>query len=270
MNKLEEANRIASRRVSISAPVDRKPIPDICDEGAAAVLAAEDLTGSVPVPCPRPEGAVADWITNARRSIEALGVYVSMGSASVTVDMLGEGGSDAASSDEDYDDEEEEVGEEYDAAEPQDDEPPCSHQSGMSPASTTSTTDGVPGKKAGSSAKLAILPTEDAPFGLMANLSLSLGRRAARRAAAREHDEEDEVGLASRHYFRPSAYDPVSLLPLTSFMVIAGPAPQAPLVDEQLQPPILRNGIIRPDEAEKLFQMCVPRVPSFGSLPHYV
>ena len=68
MSKLEEANRIASSRVSVSAPVDPKPIPDICDEGAAAVLAAEDLTGSVPVPCPPTEGAVADWITNARRS----------------------------------------------------------------------------------------------------------------------------------------------------------------------------------------------------------
>lgn len=213
MSKLEEANRIASRRVSVSAPVDPKPIPDICDEGAAAVLAAEDLTGSVPVPCPPPEGAVADWITNARRSIEALGVYVGMGSASVTVDMLGEGGSEAASSDEDYDDDGEELGDEEDAMSPQDDEPPGSHQSGMSPASTTSTADGTPGRRAGGSAKLAILPAEDAPFGLMANLSLSMAKRSARRAASREHDE-DEVGLASRYYFRPSAYNYISLSPV--------------------------------------------------------
>ena len=208
MSKLEEANRIASRRVS----VDSRPIPDICDEGAAAVLAAEDLTGSVPVPCPPPEGAVADWITNARRSIEALGVYVGMGSASVTVDMLGEGGSEAASSDEDYDDDGEEAGEDEDAISPQDDEPPGTHQSGMSPASTTSTADGTPGRRSGGSAKLAILPAEDAPFGLMANLSLSMAKRSARRAVSREHDD-DEVGLASRHYFRPSAYIYISLSP---------------------------------------------------------
>lgn len=216
MNKLEEANRKASRHMSVSAP---KPVVDICGKGAAAVLAAEDLTGSVPVPCPPPEGAVADWITNARRSIEALGVYVGMGSASVTVDMLGEGGSEGTSSDEDYDDDGEEFEDEYDGGSPQDDELQYAHQSGMSPASTTSTPDGVPGKKAGSGAKLAILPTEDAPFGLMANLSLSLARRATRRAADREHDAEDEVGLASRHYFRPSAYNLASLLPPPSFMV---------------------------------------------------
>ena len=153
---------------------------------------------------------MADWITNARRSIEALGVYVGMGSASVTVDMLNEGGSDSASSDEDYDDDGEEAGEE-DVASPQDDESPEAHQSGMSPASTTSTADGTQGKRGGGSAKLAILPAEDAPFGLMANLSLSMAKRAARRAASREHDDEDEVGLASRHYFRPSARVPVSL-----------------------------------------------------------
>ena len=53
--------------------------------------------------------------------------------------------------------------------------------------------------------------------------------------------------------------DPVrvlqSLSPSPSFIVVLGPAPQAPLADEQLQPPILRNGIVRPDEAEKLFEM---------------
>lgn len=34
-----------------------------------------------------------------------------------------------------------------------------------------------------------------------------------------------------------------------------GPAPERPIVDERQQPAILRNGIITPAEAEKLFGM---------------
>ncbi|TFY67780.1 hypothetical protein EVJ58_g1401 [Rhodofomes roseus] len=240
MSKLEEANRIASRRMSVSKP-DR-PIPNICDEGAAAILAAEDLTGDVPVACPPTEGDVANWITNARRSIVELGKYVSMGGASVTVDMLGDEGNDEDGTDDEY--EYEDDGEDDDERFAQSDSRAGSagneagQGGGFSPASTASTTDVAPGRKGlGSGAKLAILPDGDAPFGLMANLALSMSRRVSRREAAPGAEKEEEVGLANNDYFRPS------------------PSPQAPLVDEQLQPPIMRNGIIRPDEAEKLFSI---------------
>ncbi|KZT73649.1 hypothetical protein DAEQUDRAFT_721712 [Daedalea quercina L-15889] len=238
MNKLEEANRIASRRVSVSKAADRRPVPNVCDNGAAAVLAAADLTGSVRVPCPPPDGDVADWITNARRSIEALGMYVNMGNASVTVGMLGEEGSEADNSDDEYDDEDDADAEDEDTRSVSADDLRARSSSALSPASTVSTSDAPSGKKAGGSgAKLAILPNEEAPFGFMANLALSMSRKTSRGEVAPGDEEVDEVGLASKHYFRPS------------------PGPQAPLVDEQLQPPILRNGIIRPEEAEKLFSI---------------
>ncbi|KAH9929980.1 uncharacterized protein B0H18DRAFT_1117054 [Fomitopsis serialis] len=246
MNKLEEANRIASRRISVSKSAGQRPMPNICDEGAAAVLAAEDLHGSVPVPCPPAEGDVADWVTNARRSIVELGKYVSMGGASVTVDMLGEEGSVDDASDDEYEYEYEATVEDEDARSSHgegrvgsvgaESYEPGPSGSALSPASTASTTDGAPGRKAGGGgAKLAILPNEDATFGFMANLALSMSRGVSRREAAPGAEQEEEVGLANNNYFRPS------------------PAPHTPLVDEQLQPAILRNGIIRPDEAEKLF-----------------
>ncbi|KAJ7773192.1 hypothetical protein B0H16DRAFT_1880641 [Mycena metata] len=97
----------------------------------------------------------------------------------------------------------------------------------------------LPKKKDSGNAKLATLPSEASPFGLMAALNLKKSR-------AESPEELDSggapaLGVANDNFFRSSpAPDPMRSRPLGG-----GPA----------APHILTRGLITPQEAEKLFDM---------------
>ncbi|KAJ7127063.1 hypothetical protein C8R44DRAFT_593328, partial [Mycena epipterygia] len=92
-------------------------------------------------------------------------------------------------------------------------------------------------KDSGGNAKLATLPSEASPFGLMAGLSLKKSR-----AESPEHmDNAPALGVANVDFFRSSPVpDPMRSRPL-------GGGPSAPH--------ILTRGLITPQEAEKLFDI---------------
>lgn len=180
-----------------------------------------------------------DWITKARQSIEAFGGFISMGGPSVTMDMLGDGGSGESAPASDDEGEYELYVEDVDAedgvgagagdAESLFGEEP---RGAFSRESTE-----VPAPTRRGHGKLASVPNESVPFGLFRELAITKRRRRRPSRSVSEVGEEDasDVGLANDDYFRPS------------------PAPERPIVDERQQPAILRNGIITPAEAEKLF-----------------
>ncbi|KAF7327903.1 Zn(2)-C6 fungal-type domain-containing protein [Mycena kentingensis (nom. inval.)] len=105
----------------------------------------------------------------------------------------------------------------------------------------------VPKKKDSGGEKLATLPSEASPFGLMADLSLKKSR-----AESPEPDEMDAeatepaLGIASDAFFRSSpAPDPLRTRPVN---------------DHPALPHILTRGLITPQEAEKLFDIYFQRM----------
>ncbi|KAJ7707789.1 hypothetical protein B0H17DRAFT_1034038 [Mycena rosella] len=111
-------------------------------------------------------------------------------------------------------------------------------------ASSNSTNGGArsPKKKDSGNSKLATLPPEASPFGLMADLSLKNDR-----AESPENiDQTPALGVANANFFRPSPTpDPMRSRPLSG-----GPA----------APHILTRGLITPQEAEKLFDIYFQRM----------
>ncbi|KAI0926056.1 hypothetical protein AcV5_008620 [Taiwanofungus camphoratus] len=221
VEQLDEANRRASRRVSAGA-----------DKRASLPLSPSDLNIHSDIGVAGPD--VQDWVAKARESIEAFGGYIDMGGPSVTVDMLGNDDSDPSPDDDDaeyalsvqdVDADDGELGGEGDAGafspgQESEEDSPSLRGRGPSPAQ-----------------KLATLPSEAVPFGLMANLALARTRRTSR-SRDEDREETEKVGLANENYFRPS------------------PAPERPMIYDQHQPPhILRTGLVKPDEVEKLFKI---------------
>ncbi|KAK7033077.1 Zn(2)-C6 fungal-type domain-containing protein [Favolaschia claudopus] len=97
----------------------------------------------------------------------------------------------------------------------------------------------VPKKKDSGGEKLATLPSEASPFGLMADLSLKKG-------ADDEADDAPALGVANSNFFRSSPTpDPMRSRPLSN-----GPA----------APHILTRGLITTLEAEKLFDIFFQRM----------
>ncbi|PCH42434.1 hypothetical protein WOLCODRAFT_120564 [Wolfiporia cocos MD-104 SS10] len=245
MRQLEDANRRAARRHSGGVtPHTAGPT-----RGRNSSVTTSDLAasiGGINHSTPPPERDVEDWIKKARQSMEDFGGYINMGGPSVTVGMLGEDGSiQGEESDDEYEEEPDleeteqgpRVNVENTVAPASADSPESATSEGGRPrasysrASTESLQDGPPRRAA---EKLATIPSEATAFGLFAGLSI---RKSRGRNDANEDDHEARIGLANDNYFR------------------ASPAPEQPLVDEQQQPAILRNGIIKPVEAEKLFHI---------------
>ncbi|KAJ7227114.1 hypothetical protein GGX14DRAFT_418213 [Mycena pura] len=97
-----------------------------------------------------------------------------------------------------------------------------------------------PKKRDSGGEKLATLPSEASPFGLMADLSLKKGR-----AESPEHTAP-ALGVANDDFFRSSP----------------GPDPMRsrPIGDHPAAPHILTRGLITPQEAEKLFDIYFQRM----------
>lgn len=190
---------------------------------------------------------VEDWISKARDSLAEFGGLISGG---MPKSYIVEADPEDSPSENGSDDERQTAGE-YEIAVVSGDESSEEANEGRqtvrhkrSFASSTGSASGTKKKdSAGPSEKLATLPSEAVPFGLMAGLSLRKGRKRTDSVEAdTEADTENGngLGVANDDFFRPSpAPDPAR----TQIDV----GPQAPH--------ILTRGIITPIEAEKLFKM---------------
>ncbi|KZT00764.1 uncharacterized protein LAESUDRAFT_764298 [Laetiporus sulphureus 93-53] len=251
MRQLEDANRRANKGMSGGTT----PLSSSRNRGDSTTLMPSDIGETAPPPTLSMDVDVEDWIAKARQSIDAFGGYIKMGGPSVTTDMLGDEGNEGdEESDADYqlnieevdDDEGDESceadGGDGDSLFGEEDSAGAGRErvSGMFSRESTEGASALNGTRVGGSVmqKLATLPSEAAAFGLMANLSLTKSKRWRAGRTRSENSEEDvDVGLANDDYFRPS------------------PAPERPIVDELRQPAILKNGIIKPAEAEQLFKI---------------
>ncbi|KAI9000635.1 hypothetical protein BD414DRAFT_8317 [Trametes punicea] len=259
MKQLEEANKRAGDK---SQNAENAPSPAHSGDHPSAVSATTSELNTSDLGTPehvsehltKPE--VLDWIAKARESIEAFGGYINMGGPGVTKDLLGEdvlGWKDSSESE----DVEEDTGQAQADAEEDvhfkvedidakvDDRPasrgrarPMSAGDGKDESSTQSS--GRKKSRGGRRDKLAILPNEAAPIGMLANLSLraSRSRRSSQSRSVSTTDEND-YGVANEDYFRA-----------------ASPGPDRPLMYAQHQTPyILRSGLVSPTEVEKLFKI---------------
>lgn len=183
---------------------------------------------------------VLDWIAKARESLEQFGGYISMGGPGATRAQLNGDGEDETEDGSTSNDEDE-----YEfAVEDADGDGPLGSAGldGDHNGAYLSENEGsLATRRPSATEKLAILPSEAAPFGLMANLSLKMTRRRRSRPsseAAEEGEEVDALGIPNKDFFRSS------------------PAPERPIIDENQQHPhILKNGIVTPAEVENLFKI---------------
>ncbi|KAL1949311.1 hypothetical protein VTO73DRAFT_8192 [Trametes versicolor] len=261
MKQLEQANKRAGNPKPQGG--ENAPSPESGDHhstmsATTTELTASDLGTPEPVPEEITKPDVLDWIKKARESIEAFGGYINMGGPGVTKDLLGEdvlGWKDSSSSDE---------AEEYPEGEPEEEgdihvevEDVDAKPEGERPASRGRTrlveqpdegssaqgrdaSKGSRRKKSRQRDKLAILPNEAAPLGMLANLSLRASRsRKSSRSPSVSTADDNDFGVANDDYFRASS-----------------PGPDRPLIYPHHQAPyILRSGLVSPVEVEKLFKI---------------
>ena len=228
MDQLEQVNRKAGRPSRPASPTHSTATTDLLSTASFATGDPTSSDAGSPMPdsdVTKPD--VLDWIAKARESISAFGEYISMGGPGVTKGELGEDEpwSDSAGSNGDdyvfavvYADAS--GGEARDRGDISDisrdvseDESPNTTRrgefiGGSAEGSTTGSGRRKPGGSTGKT-KLATLPSESAPFGLMAGLALRTKRDktwAGGSASDVSGDENDDVGLANDDYFRPSAF----------------------------------------------------------------
>lgn len=111
-------------------------------------------------------------------------------------------------------------------------------------------------KNSGASDKLATLPSEAVPFGLMAELSLRKQRRPGSFDEEGDADGSKDLGVANDDFFRRSEFLGTSSL-LHNLPSGPAPDPARTRLDDPLQsqaPHILTRGVISPAEAENLFK----------------
>lgn len=238
MKKLEQANKRAG---TSKAPGDA-PSPESADHHSAMSATTSELTASdIGTPEPVPEQItkpdVLDWIAKARESIEAFGGYINMGGPGVTKDLLGEdvlGWKDSSSSDdaeegaaEEPKEEEEEEGDihvEVEDVDAKGGERPASRgrkrleqlsgEGSGAQARDQGSRQGSRRKKSRQGReKLAILPNEAAPIGMLANLSLraSRSRKSSRSRSVSTTADDNDFGVANDDYFRASSEYPSSV-----------------------------------------------------------
>lgn len=198
MAQLEEANKKALEAQS-NPPFDApSPSQSATTESFSMIsrITSPEIEHDAALP-PSPDvhktnAEVQDWIAKARASIEAFGGYISMGGPSATREMLAG----------DEDDE--------DSAE----EPTSAGVGGTEVEVAVQDADGED-VEAGSADEgsvttsrncLATIPNAEAPFGLLAQMSLrkDKGVRRIKSKSDLGDEEEEDVGLANDDYFRPS------------------------------------------------------------------
>ncbi|KAF8807008.1 hypothetical protein BYT27DRAFT_7190720 [Phlegmacium glaucopus] len=208
--------------------------------------------------------AVADWIAEARQSLDHFGTLVGIGGATMPQSyLMRESYEESDSSD---DEEFVEASEDMDGFGNLDDryevavEEPTSddmgseglvaqrslhHKSSTSSFGTTGTGNSqIRRKGQGDRSKPASLPVEASPFGLFGNLSLKNPRS---RASSAERDDEDKgPGIANENFFKPTP----ALNALGRRLESA----------QHQAPHILTRGVITPQEAEKLFEIFFDRM----------
>ncbi|TFK49594.1 hypothetical protein OE88DRAFT_357610 [Heliocybe sulcata] len=176
---------------------------------------------------------VQEWITKARQSIANFDGLIGLGGAGLVRGLLVDGELEEGEDEDPWNEEDEEgylIVEDHAARE------------GSSP----------PNKE-----KLATMPPLAAPFGLMAKLSLDTRPKSKKRSGdevvsspddqdtspedERAEKEGTDLGLANKDFFRPSP----------------APDPKRTSADKQesVIPVILRQGIVSPEEVEKLFSI---------------
>lgn len=229
MDQLEQLNRKVGRPSRPASPAHSAATTDLLSSVSFATGEVTSSEAGSPMPdaehVTKPD--VLDWIAKARESINAFGGYINMGGPSVTKEELGEDvvyGSDSTGSGEDYTF----AVEDYDASEGETREggvaSDVSREASEDEALNTARSnqflgDSLEGSASGTSrrrsggssgkTKLATLPSESAPFGLMAGLALrnkSHKRWPSRPQSEASADEADDVGLANDNYFSPSAF----------------------------------------------------------------
>ncbi|KAH9945337.1 uncharacterized protein BXZ73DRAFT_38492 [Epithele typhae] len=249
MKQLEDANKRAGSKGE-HAPTASPPSSTHRSQSSRD-LTASDFGGS-----PEPPGLqvakpdVLDWIAKARESIEAFGGYINMGGPSVTKDMIGEdvlGWHDSSSDDEavdffdDYDESKSDVQVAVQDVDARSGEPQRGRKRPGDPTSDThSSSNNTHLSRRRNRERLAMLPHDAAPIGMLATLSLrkSRSRKSSRSRSVSTVDEE-EYGVANEDYFRASS-----------------PGPDRPIMYAQHQTPyILRSGLVSPTEVEKLFKI---------------
>lgn len=283
MKQLEQANKRAGNPKPQGG--ENAPSPESGDHhstmsATTTELTASDLGTPEPVPEEITKPDVLDWIKKARESIEAFGGYINMGGPGVTKDLLGEdvlGWKDSSSSDD---------AEEYPEGEPEEEgdihvevEDVDAKPDGERPASRGRTrlveqlgeSSSAQGRDASKDSrrkksrqrdKLAILPNEAAPLGMLANLSLRASRsRKSSRSPSVSTADDNDFGVANDDYFRASSKCSTGIVEFSRAHVYhPGPGPDRPLIYPHHQAPyILRSGLVSPVEVEKLFKMCVCR-----------
>jgi hypothetical protein len=140
---------------------------------------------------------VQDWEAKAKESIEAFGDYIGVGTGSGPRNLIENTDSEQSDwvDDADYDSDD-------DCTSAMGGEDQDTHWDETQPAplySRSSPDDGGRRKETGND-KLATIPSQTAPFGLMANLSLR--RTRMNRGASAETEDNDEVGVVRDDYFR--------------------------------------------------------------------
>ncbi|CAK5268551.1 unnamed protein product [Mycena citricolor] len=192
---------------------------------------------------------VEDWIAKARGSLAEFDGFIGIGGAGLSKRYLVEEDlEDSSSGDDDHavsDDDDLGDGTTHGGAvdievmDSDGEEVPVGHRGhrgvkDRQMSNSSSTTDRNPKKKDSGNTKLATLPSEASPFGLMADLSLKTGL-----AESPEAVDAPALGVANADFFRSS------------------PTPD-PMRGRQLNPAmphILTRGVITPQEAEKLFDI---------------
>ncbi|KAL0572188.1 hypothetical protein V5O48_009783, partial [Marasmius crinis-equi] len=218
---------------------------------------------------------VEDWIVKARESLAEFGGFIGIGGGMPKKYIVKEDPEDSPSSSED---------EEGDFAAENDDDYDIavvdSEGEGSSPKqlhpdaarrisrtrrrdSITSSGSAVP-RKHDAGTELATLPSEAAPFGLMAKMSLK-GRHKRESSAEIEEpgispadDEQDGSGVANADFFKASELWTATRSKHDSH--IQGPAPdprRTQVIPTPQAPAILVKGVITPTEAEELFKLYV-------------
>ncbi|KAJ7170596.1 hypothetical protein C8R43DRAFT_1231383 [Mycena crocata] len=198
--------------------------------------------------------AVEDWIAKARDSLAEFDGFIGIGGAGMPKSYLVKEDPEDSSSEEEtgnVDSSDEPSAQEYEIEVLDSEGEEVVHRGRrdktrqFSTASSNSTNGDLrsPKKKDSGNAKLATLPSEASPFGLMADLSLKKGRA----ESPEDMDRAPALGVANADFFRSSPTpDPLRSRPLGN----GGPA----------APHILTRGLITPQEAEKLFDIYFQRM----------
>ncbi|KAJ7593031.1 hypothetical protein C8J56DRAFT_1023845 [Mycena floridula] len=182
---------------------------------------------------PEMNKAVEDWIEKAKDSLNQFGDYIGIGGLPRSY-LLNEDPEDPSGSDGNQSDEDNGEGEvPISVISDEEDNGTEGQQTVRHKRSFSSSNE----KKDSGGEKLATLPSEAVPYGLMAQLALTNNRGSS---GNMEEDQEKGVGVANEDFFRTSP----------------GPQPRArSLVNSNHPPHILTRGIITPADAESLFKI---------------